>query len=127
MLLKLLIFILIIFILLLLTNRKKENFNNKPIIWMYWETPKNKTKPGYIDLCYNSVVHNCSNCFNVILLNEKNIYEYIPNLNEYKLDHLSIPQKVDLYRYILLEKYGGLWIDDLIYIHLDLEYIHKYK
>ena len=78
---------------------------------MYWETPKNKTKPGYIDLCYKSVLHNCSDCFNIILLDEKSIYEYIPNLDEYNLNHLKIPQKVDLYRYILLEKYGGLWID----------------
>ena len=105
--------ILVIILLLFINNffNKKEKFDNKPIIWMYWETPQNKIKPGYIDLCYNSVIHNCSNCFNVILLDNKNIYQYIPDLDKYNLVNLSIPQKVDLYRYILLEKYGGLWID----------------
>ena len=112
MLYKLLFLILIIIILFIFYKSVKiEKFENKPYIWMYWETPQNKIKPGYIDLCYNSVLHNCSDCFNIILLDEKNIYQYIPNLDDYKLDHLAIPQKVDLYRYILLEKYGGLWID----------------
>ena len=72
----------------------------------YW-----KKKPGYIDLCYQSVLHNCSNCFDIILLDEKNIEDYLPEINKYNLKQLSIPQKVDFYRYLLLEKYGGLWID----------------
>jgi len=94
-------------------NNNNNNNNNlkKPIIWNYWETPIGKQKPGYIDLCYQSVLHNCSNCFNIILLDEKNIKNYIPEISKYKLEKLSIPQKVDFYRYLLLEKYGGLWID----------------
>lgn len=106
-------FAIVLLIYFLFYKKKQEEYysNNKPIIWMYWETPKFKQKPGYIDLCYQSVAHNCSDCFNVILLDDKNIINYINNINDYDLDHLSIPQKVDLYRYILLEKYGGLWID----------------
>ena len=92
-------------------NNNRFHNSNKPIIWNYWETPIGKKKPGYIDLCYQSVLHNCSNCFDIILLDEKNIEDYLPEINKYNLKQLSIPQKVDFYRYLLLEKYGGLWID----------------
>jgi hypothetical protein len=44
-----------------------DNKNKKPKIWMYWQTLPGKKKPGYIDLCYQSVKHNCSNCFDIIL------------------------------------------------------------
>jgi hypothetical protein len=112
----------------------KETFNNikeKPKIWCYWETMKGKKKPAYIDLCYDSLLHNCTNCFDIILLNERNIETYLPNVNthipslspfsregrerrkagEIDLSSLSIPHKTDYYRYALLEKYGGIWID----------------
>ncbi len=92
-----------------------ENYENeKPYIWFYWETLPNKKKPGYIDVCYDSIVHNCKDCFHIVLLNEKNIYDYLPELKEESIknfDKLSIPHKTDYYRYALLEKYGGIWID----------------
>ena len=78
---------------------------------MFWETLPGKNKPGYIDLCYESVVHNCASCFNIIYLNEKNIKYYVPEINQYNISHLKIQHKADFYRYLLLEKYGGLWID----------------
>ena len=93
-------------------NKSIESFsNNKPYIWMFWETLPGKNKPGYIDLCYESVVHNCANCFNIIYLNDKNIKYYVPEINQYNISHLKIQHKADFYRYLLLEKYGGLWID----------------
>ena len=110
-------FILLIFIYL---NQKKhllEFFTNtsdlkeKPNIWMFWETLPQKQKPGYIDLCYESIKHNCGNCFKINYLNEKNIHSYLPELNQYDLSHLKIQHKADFYRYLLLNKYGGLWID----------------
>ncbi len=86
--------------------------NNKPKIWYYWETMAGKKKPGYIDLCYDSIVHNCKDCFEIISLNENNITQYLPEVKDtIHLDHLSIPHKTDYYRYALLEKYGGVWID----------------
>jgi hypothetical protein len=41
---------------------KFNNLNEKPKIWMYWETLPGKTKPGYINLCYESVLYNCLAC-----------------------------------------------------------------
>lgn len=90
---------------------EKYSIKQKPYIWMYWETLPCKKKPGYIDLCYESVLYNCSDCFNIIYLDEKGIREYIPDIDSYKIDHLKIQHKADFYRYLLLEKYGGLWVD----------------
>lgn len=113
---KLYLFLLLILIVLffLYKNKKIEGYSNskqKPYIWMFWETLPGKKKPGYIDLCYKSVVHNCSCCFNIIYLNEKNIQQYIPEIKNYNISELKIQHKADLYRYLLLNKYGGLWID----------------
>lgn len=92
-------------------NQFKETFDNqKPKIWCYWETMKGKKKPAYIDLCYDSLLHNCKDCFDIILLNERNIHTYLPNIDT-RISSLSIPHKTDYYRYALLEKYGGIWID----------------
>ena len=103
--------------------------NNKDIpekvIWMYWETLPGKKKPGYIDLCINSVKYNCGNCFKVIVLNEKTINKYLPNIT-LKLSKLNLPQKVDYYRYLLLEKYGGVWLDaDILLLKCICPYYKK--
>ena len=112
-----------IVILIIISGRKKninesfENINNKfenknrNNIWMYWENLPGKKKSQYLDLCYKTVKKNCKKNFKIHLLNEKSIYKYIPNLRN-DLDHkLNIQQKVDYIRYILLFKYGGIWID----------------
>ena len=90
-----------------------ENYSSKkPIIWMYWETMPDKVKPGYIDLCIESVKFNCGNCFEIIVLDNISINEYLPDIDsEIDLSKLKLPQKVDFYRYALLEKYGGVWLD----------------
>jgi len=68
-------YIVILFIIALLIYLM--NRNDSKTIWMYWETLPNKIKPGYIDLCINSVKHNCGTCFNIIILDNKNIYYYL--------------------------------------------------
>jgi len=131
----LLLFILIFYLLNKKISKKKyrifENFSqNKPIIWQYWETLPGKSKPGYIDLCLDSVYHNCNSCFNIIVLDNTSIFKYLPELNNYtqknKFEKLLLPQKVDYYRYCLLEKYGGVWIDaDIIVLKCILPYYQK--
>jgi hypothetical protein len=105
--------------------------NQKPIIWQYWETLPGKNKPGYIDLCLDSVYHNCNKCFNIVVLDNNSIYQYLPELNnnkilKAKLDKLLLPQKVDYYRYCLLEKYGGVWLDaDIMVLKCIYPYYQK--
>ena len=103
------------------------NKNNKTI-WMYWETLPGRKKPGYIDLCINSVKFNCGKCFNIIVLDNNTIYNYLPEIKTIDFSQLQLPQKVDYYRYALLEKYGGIWIDaDILVIKCICPFYKKLK
>ena len=107
-----LISIIIIFFLIK-KNTTEESFVSNDVynIWMYWENLPGKKKSPYLDLCYKTVKKNCSSNFNIHLLDEKSVYQYIPDLRKDLDSKLSIQQKVDYIRYILLYKYGGIWID----------------
>jgi len=109
------VLIIIIFIILnyLLgqTIERFTNQNNRPIIWAYWETLPGRRKPGYISMCLDSIIHNCSSCFDIKILDNITIYDFIPEIKKYDLTRLPIQQRVDIYRYFLLYKYGGIWLD----------------
>ncbi len=83
--------------------------------------------PAYISLCRKTLLKNCSNSFNIVELDEKNIYIYLPELKQIEiplnLNQLKIAQKVDYYRILLLYKYGGLYIDSDMIIINDLKKI----
>jgi hypothetical protein len=105
-----------------------NNLNEYKIIWMYWETLPGKKKPGYIDLCINSVKFNCGKCFDVRVLDNKSIYDYLPEIKNLNLTYLNLPQKVDYYRYCLLEKYGGVWLDaDILVLKCICPFYNKLK
>jgi len=89
-------------------NKRIPTHNN---IWMYWENMPNKTKPNYLKLCFQTILYHCKNNFNIYLLNDKNIHEFIPNLRLDLDKKLKIQPKTDYLRYYLLELYGGIWID----------------
>jgi mannosyltransferase OCH1-like enzyme len=116
-----LFFLIILLILILLTSKKNVNesyvnyknpYNTNKIynIWMYWENLPGRSKSPYLDLCYKTVLKNCKN-FKIHLLNDKAVYKYLPNLNKNLDSILTIQQKVDYIRYLLLYKYGGIWVD----------------
>lgn len=114
------------------TSIKKIEFDvhynklDKPYIWQYWEGEM----PSYIKLCMQTVDKNCSQNFNIIRLNKENIKDYIPELSEYedKINKLIIPHKVDIYRIMLLYKYGGIYMDaDVIVLRNPIEIIDKLK
>ena len=90
-------------------------------IWMYWENKSQTKKPIYLNICYDTVLYHCSDKFNIHLLNEKSIYDYLPNLRSDLDKRLNIPQKADYIRYNLLYKYGGIWLDSDIIIMNSLE------
>ena len=110
-------------------NFKDANIDpNNRNIWLYWENKPGSKKPVYIDLCYKTIDKNCSN-FRVHKLNEKNVYDYLPDLRR-DINKLKIPQKADYIRYRLLSKYGGIWLDSDIIVLNDLtpllDYFNKY-
>lgn len=105
------IFILLLFLIIYLyCIRKTESYKQHSIIWLYWQNKPGKTMPTYIRLCLDTIYKNCKDEFKIVLLNEKTIYNYLPNLRK-DLNKLEIAQKADYIRIKLLYKYGGIWLD----------------
>ena len=122
-------FFLFILILNIFFNKPniENNKNVNPYLWLYWENIKTKKTPTIIKLCIESIKNHCKKDFNIILLNEKTIYNYLPNLRK-DLDNLLIAQKVDYIRIALLYKYGGIYMDaDTIVVRSLLPIIKKLK
>ena len=96
---------------------------NKPIIWSYWELkPGDISPPAYINLCFKTFYYNCATKFDVKILNEKTVYDYIPELRN-DLNHLNIAAKSDYIRIALLYFYGGIWLDADTIVMTDLKQI----
>jgi len=102
------------------------NKNNKPYLWQYWDGPKS----SFITLSMKTVDNNCSKSFNIVRLNKDNIYDYLPEMKQYedKIKDILIAQKVDIYRIMLLYKYGGIYLDaDTIVLRDPIEIMDKLK
>ena len=93
-----------------MNNVNKLN-KNKPIIWMYWENKKGSTIPDCITLCWKTIIANNKNDFQIKILNEQNVTDYLPNLNKNYLLYKEIAHKADYIRFCLLYEYGGIWLD----------------
>lgn len=105
---------------------QNDKIYEKPYLWQYWEG----NMPEYISLCMETVDKNCSDNFDIVRLNNNNIKDYIPEISEYedKINKLIIPHKVDIYRIMLLYKYGGIYMDaDVIVLRNPYEIIDKLK
>ena len=133
---KIILVFLIIYILLKSIKKPISHFANtntspkqKPYIWLYWDNVDNNMTPPFIELCRESVYKNCSEQFNIILLDKTNIDKYLPEINspelKDKLDKLMIAHKVDIYRIMLLNRYGGIYIDSDVIVMKDLSDIIK--
>jgi hypothetical protein len=106
------VIICVILLLLLQNNNNKEYFTpnpTKPIIWSYWENKPGVKKPEYIDLCFDTFYkHNPD--FDIRILNEKTLYDYLPDMRN-DMGNLTLAQKSDYIRILLLYTYGGIWLD----------------
>jgi hypothetical protein len=79
-------------------------------VWTYWENKAGRNKPyAHIQLCFETMKKHYSN-YNFIILNPETIKQYLPDIRT-DLNDLMIAQKVDYYRVVLLEMYGGIWVD----------------
>jgi phosphorylcholine metabolism protein LicD len=106
------------------------DYTKKPYMWLYWDNINNKNNPAIIDLCYDTVIKHCSESFEIVRLNKDNIESYIPELKHYKkyMNNLIIAHKVDIYRIMLLYKYGGIYLDsDIIVLKDPFEIMNKLK
>jgi GR25 family glycosyltransferase involved in LPS biosynthesis len=110
----------------------EEQYNiipkNKIPLWSYWQVKPNSVMPPYIKVCFDTFKKHCEENYEIIILNEKTVYKYLPNLRT-DLDQLpSLAHKTDYIRVALLYHYGGLWLDaDTIVINDLQEIINKLK
>ena len=82
--------------------------NNKPIIWQIWIN--DNILPSYLQLCHETVKKFNAEYFTVVLITNKNINEYVKNLHT-SYNDLSYTHKTDYLKCILLNTYGGIYID----------------
>ncbi len=96
---------------------KPYYFNEIPkFIWIYWEQGE-KQAPFLVKSCINRW-RNINSDWEVIILNKDNLAEYInlPKLPNY----LPVRYQANLLRTMLLNKYGGVWVDATTYCHRPL-------
>jgi len=85
------------------------------IIWQYWEGPRT----AFINMCLETVRKNNEE-FDLRVLDDKSVFDYLPNLRN-DLDSLPrIANKVDYIRFNLLHEYGGIWLDADVVLFRDL-------
>jgi hypothetical protein len=91
-------------------------------IWTYWENGKRTSKPAYLDLCLETVrVHSPS--YEVVVLNERTVREYLPGLREDIFRTREIAHRADYIRAKIVYECGGVWLDsDIILLReIDVE------
>lgn len=123
---KILIYLIVCISIVLLQKNIKENLKNRNNIWMYWESKNGGIKAPYLNLCYQTIIKNCSKTCNVKLLNEKTVYDYLPNLRTDLDDKCTLPQKADYIRMSLLKEHGGIWIDADVIVFRSLDKLFSF-
>lgn len=104
-----------------------EGFNDYKLpkkIWTYWNDvniPENISKI----LNYNK--NKLEPEWEINLLNDNNLNQYI-DINKFpeKYNNLGVQHKADLIRLMLLEKYGGVWMDATVVINSKDEFNKLY-
>ncbi len=87
-------------------------------IWVFWWQGYD-SMPPVIKECYHSLLRN-SNGYQVVLLTKDNICDYLtlPDfiLQKFNEKKINFPHFSDIVRVLLLNLYGGLWIDAAIFV-----------
>lgn len=108
---------------------KKQFKEGEKIIWQYWgQGIHSSSIPELVQLCFNSV-DKYKGDYKVIRLSDENLTEYIdiPNFVLWKRKNnpeFTITFFSDLLRLILLNVYGGVWLDATVLLtgYLPQEY-----
>lgn len=91
-------------------------------IWMCWFQGLNHPKiPTLNKLCMNKWIELNKNSWDINILSLDNIKEYVPEFFDITANRkMSFTKQSDLLRILLLEKYGGVWVDASVYPMLPL-------
>lgn len=95
-----------------INTKKEEKKEEKPYLFLYWENRVGSSKPPYLELCFETIQKHASPVFNVVLLNEISVVQFLPHLPYDKLNKLHhLAQKADCIRVAAVLEYGGWWLD----------------
>ena len=92
-------------------------------VFMYWEDVIGQPKPPYIQACYEQIVNMSK--YEVILLDEKTIYEYVSDINENIFNLNVLAHRADYFRAKVLHENGGIWLDADALILNDLSFVEN--
>lgn len=100
--------------------KAKKEIASKRIIWQYWAQGFDSTDiPEIVKFCLDSVEQTSSKYgYELIRISDSNICEYI-DLPEFVIKNQNkYPKAIfsDLLRSLLLECYGGCWLDATVYL-----------
>lgn len=99
-------------------TKKNESIKKNHTIWTLWKQGL-ENAPKLVQKCYESVCRNKPQDFEIILLNDENLNDYI-NLPDYIWDkyekgYFTTTHLSDIIRLELLCTYGGCWIDATVF------------
>jgi hypothetical protein len=105
-------------------------------VWLYWENVGDRKTPEYIKLCREAIIKHTSSSFGeVVVVNQNNVYTYLPNLrrdineirrSEYKTYSDNVSIKSAYIRAKLIYEYGGIWLDSDMVPVKNFEIVHDY-
>lgn len=86
-------------------------------IWLFWEQGEDEA-PEVVRRCIDSW-RNCNPEWELNILSGNTVADFVkvPDLPDY----LPIQGKADLIRLLLLDKYGGVWVDSTLFCHRSLD------
>ena len=103
------------------TEKTIESFDTNNIpkkIWTFWDGEK----PSFINKCIDSW-KKYNPDYEIIVLNKKNLHEYLPNL-DMNLKHVDdVRHFSDIIRIYILAEYGGIWSDASIICYGSYDWI----
>ena len=86
-------------------------------IWIFWDDLDNM--PLLVGKCIDKITE-LNKDFNVHILSNENICNYIPTINQFKFP--KIQHKSDYIRLYMLKEYGGVWLDASIIFYQPLDF-----
>lgn len=88
-------------------------------IWQYWET--GSFKPLFVEELLDLAIKNSG--VEVIQVTPENLQEYLPEIPKEILRLKELAHKADMIRVMLLNKYGGMWLDSDAIVLKDLNWL----
>lgn len=98
--------------------KRNEDIKLNRTIWLFWKQGL-ENAPKLVEKCYESICRNKPVDFEIVLLSDKNLSEYIhlPDyiLDKYEKGYITTTHLSDIIRLELLCMYGGCWIDATVF------------